>query len=449
MTHPIRHAQAILLLFAIALFSCKAPSGDYAKAMSDPKLYWTTVKQLNDVVLDNIFSPPVASRNYAYANIAAYEAMRAGDDRFSTLSGVIKHMPAMPKPEAGKTYCYPYAALIAFCKVGDNVTFSHAVMTDYIDDLKKYADSVGMPDEVQKNSLAFADTIASAVTAWSKGDNYLKTRGAPRFTVMPDSEYRWVPTPPAYSDALEPEWGTMRLMIVDSASQIKVPAPPVFNMTDKKSLYYTEILKVKTAGDSLTADQKHMAEFWDDIPFHTNVIGHAMYGTKKFSPPGHWMNINGIASQKSGKDFGEAVYAYMASSIALYDAFICCWHEKYVYNTVRPETMINKHIDPNWRPHIETPPFPEYTCGHSTISAAAAEVLTGIYGDNFAYTDSSEMPFGIKSRSFTSFRHAAQENVWGRFYGGIHLHNSCVVSNKAGTEIGQIVSERLKVVKKG
>ena len=111
--------------------------------------------------------------------------------------------------------------------------------------------------------------------------------------------------------------------------------------------------------------------------------------------------------------------------------------------------MINKYIDPNWRPHIETPPFPEYTCGHSTISAAAAEVLTSIYGDNFAYTDSSEMPFGIKSRTFTSFRHAAQENVWGRFYGGIHLHNSCIVSNKAGTEIGKIVAERLKVVKKG
>jgi PAP2 superfamily len=445
--------QAILCiaLFAVILggSGCSTGNKDYAKSMSDPMLYWKTVKKLNDVVLENIFSPPVASRNYVYANIAAYEAMRPGDARFATLSGVIKHMPAMPAPDSNKKYCFPYSALVAFCKVGDNVTFSHAVMEDYIEDLKKYADSVGMPNEVQKNSLEFADSVAATITRWSKGDKYLITRGAERYTVMPDSEYRWVPTPPAYSDALEPKWGEIRLMIIDSASAIKVPAPPKFDMKDKNSLFYQEMLRVKNAGDSLTEEQKHMADFWDDIPFHNNVVGHVMYGTKKFSPPGHWMNINGIAAQQAKADFGQTVYGYMASSVALFDAFICCWHEKYTYNTVRPETMINKYIDANWRPHIETPPFPEYTCGHSTISAAAAEVLTSVYGDNFAYTDSSENAFGIKSRSFKSFRQAAEENIWGRFYGGIHLHNSCIVSNKAGREIGTIVAERLKVVKKG
>jgi len=427
---------------------CKTAHTDYAKSMSDPFLYSKTVKQLNDVVLENIFSPPVASRNYAYANIAAYEAMLPGDSRFSTLSGVIKHMPAMPKPDPAKTYSFPYAALVAFCKVGDNVTFSHAVMENYINSLNRYADSVGMPDDVQKNSLAFADTIAATIITWSKGDNYLITRGASRYTVMPDSEYRWVPTPPAYSDALEPHWGDIRPMILESASAIKVPAPPTYDVKDKNSTYYKEILKVKQAGDSLTEEQKHMADFWDDIPFHLNVTGHMMYGVKKFSPPGHWMNINGIAAQKAKADFGQTVYAYMATSVALYDAFISCWHEKYTYNTVRPETIINKYIDQGWRPHIETPPFPEYTCGHSTISAAASEVLTSIYGDNFSYTDTSEAAFGIKNRSFTSFRQAAEENIWARFYGGIHLHNSCIVSNKAGREVGTLVAERLKAVRK-
>ena len=172
-----------------------------------------------------------------------------------------------------------------------------------------------------------------------------------------------------------------------------------------------------------------------------------MFGTKKFSPGGHWMSITGIAAQKSGADFPKTVYAYTKTSIALFDAFIQCWNIKYTYNTVRPETVINKYFDPNWRPHLQTPPFPEYTCGHCTISAAAAEALTSVFGDNFAYTDTSELEFGIKSRSFKSFREAAKENELARFYGGIHYYYSCIASNGVGTKVGDLVVEKLKMKK--
>ncbi len=423
-------------------------NSDYAKPMSDPMLFCRTVKNLNNVVLENIFTPPVASRNYVYANIAAYEAMIPGDARFTSLSGIIKHMPVMPKPDSAKKYSFPLASLIAFCKVGDDVTFSQEVMADYIAYLEHYSDSIGMPSEIKKNSLEFADAIAKTIINWSKGDNYLITRGAPRYEVMPDSTGRWVPTPPAYEDAIEPHWGEIRLMLIDSLDQVKAPDPMPFNVSNKTSSYYKEIMDIKNAGDSLTEEQKHMADFWDDIPVHLNVTGHLMYKTKKFSPPGHWMNICGIAAEKTNADFGTTVYAYMATSVALYDAFITCWGEKYTYNTIRPETIINKYIDQNWRPHIETPPFPEYTCGHSTISAAAAEALTGVYGDNISYTDTSESDFGIKNRSFSSFRQAANENIAARFYGGIHLHSTCKISNNIGTQIGDIVSDKLKKARK-
>lgn len=443
--------KMLLRLFGIIIaflsLGCKQ-NGDYNKAMSDPLLYCKTVKNLNNVVLENIFSPPVASRNYVYANIAAYEAMVPGDHRFASLRGIIRHMPPMPQPDSTKTYCFPFASLIAFCKVGDNVTFSQEVMANYIAYLIHFADSVGMPSDVKKNSLAYADAIAQAIITWSKGDNYLKTRGAPQYTVKPDSISRWVPTPPAYEDALEPHWGEIRLMLLDSLNEIKAPPPIPFNITDKKSKYYQEILAIKHAGDSLTDEQKHIADFWDDIPVHLNVTGHLMYMTKKFSPPGHWMNICGIASEKTNADFATTVYAYTTTAIALFDAFITCWHEKYTYNTVRPETIINRFMDENWRPHIETPPFPEYTCGHSTISAAAAEALTHVYGDHIAYTDTSENEFGIKSRSFASFRQAAKENIEARFYGGIHLPSTCEISNKIGTQIGAMVANKLAMAKK-
>ncbi len=205
---------------------------------------------------------------------------------------------------------------------------------------------------------------------------------------------------------------------------------------------------IKNAVDSLNDEQKHIADFWDDNPFKLNVSGHVMFGTKKFSPPGHWMSIVGIAAKKASYDFAATVYAYAITAMTQFDAFIHCWDEKYRSNYARPETVINKYFDPNWSPYLQTPPFPEYTCGHSTVSAANAEALTYVFGDNFAYTDTSELEFGIKSRSYTSFRNAAIENNWARFYGGIHFHNSCIVSTEYGKKVGGFVIEHLNMRKK-
>jgi hypothetical protein len=206
-------------------------------------------------------------------------------------------------------------------------------------------------------------------------------------------------------------------------------------------------MMIKNAVDSLTPEQKHIAEFWDDNPFKMNVTGHVMFGSKKFSPPGHWMGVIGIAAKKAGYDLPATIYAYAKTNIALFDAFIQCWYVKYTYNTIRPETVINKYIDMNWRPYLQTPAFPEFTCGHSTISSSAAEALTSVFGDNFAYTDSTELEFGIPNRSFSSFRAAAIENNWARFYGGLHFHNSCITSTEIGKNVGQLVVTKLRMKK--
>jgi len=157
------------------------------------------------------------------------------------------------------------------------------------------------------------------------------------------------------------------------------------------------------------------------------------------------MSITGIAAMKSKADFAKTVYAYTLTSISLFDAFIQCWNVKFKYNTVRPETVINQYFDADWQPHLQTPPFPEYTAGHSTCSAAAAEALTHVFGDNFSYTDSTELEFGIANRSYKSFRDAALENNLARFYGGIHFYHSCVIANECGKKVGDLVVSRLKM----
>jgi len=250
-----------------------------------------------------------------------------------------------------------------------------------------------------------------------------------------------------YGQAIEPHWGEIRTMVLDSASQFRPPPPPVFDIKNKNSAYYKSLMEVKQTVDSLTDEQKWIADFFDDNPFKLNVSGHVMFGTKKFSPSGHWENIVGIAAQKSKADFNTTVYGYTLTSIALYDAFISSWKEKYRSNYIRPETAINRYIDPDWRPYIQTPPFPSYSGGHSTISAAAAEAMTRVFGDNFAYRDTSEMEFGIPPRNFTSFRQAALEANISRVYGGIHYRFDCDNGNERGVKLGDFVVERLKMKK--
>ena len=409
--------------------------------------YSKTVKELNEVVKHVGFSPIVASRNYAYANIAAYECIAGGYPKeYLSLAGQINGLKQMPKADSAQKIDFEFAALLAFCKVGEAVTFPEGSMQEYVDSVKTIAQDNGMPDDMFDNSLAYADTVSKAILAWSKKDNYAQTRSASRYTVM-DSPGRWVPTPPAYSSAVEPHWQEIRTIGMDSANQFIPPAPIPFNMKDTNGAYYRQVMEVKNTTDSLSPEQQHIAEFWDDLGGKLNVSGHVSFVTKKFSPPGHWMNIVGIASQKAKATFRKTVAAYTLTSICMFDAFIQCWDEKFRSNMVRPETVINKYIDQDWRPYLQTPPFPEYTCGHSTVSTAAAEALTFMYGDNFAYTDTSELEFGIANRSFTSFRQAAEENNWARFYGGIHFHPTCVVSKEYGNKVGSYIINKLKFEK--
>jgi hypothetical protein len=251
-----------------------------------------------------------------------------------------------------------------------------------------------------------------------------------------------------YATALEPHWKEIRPFVMDSAAQFMPVRPPVFDVANKNSVYYKALLEVKNIGDSLTEEQKHIADFWDDNPFKMNVTGHVMFATKKFSPAGHWMNITGIAAMKAGADFNTTVAAYAKTSIALFDAFISCWDEKYRSNYIRPETVINNLISQDWRPYIQTPPFPSYTSGHSTISAAAAEVMTEFFGDKLAFTDTSLLEFGIANREIKSFRDAAQEASISRLYGGIHYLFDLDAGNQSGTALGKHVSATLMMRRK-
>src|SRR3954463_1021323 len=140
--------KTFFAIVTIVLLNACKNSGEYKKVTHDPTLYSKTVKKLNDIVLENNFPPMIASRNYAYANIAAYEVIAEGDKNYLSLAGQIHGLTSMPAAVDKNKVDYPFAALLAFCKVGNAVTFPEGSMDAYVDELKNKARDAGMPSDV-------------------------------------------------------------------------------------------------------------------------------------------------------------------------------------------------------------------------------------------------------------------------------------------------------------
>ncbi len=434
----------LVLLIAAACQPVEQVNTNYKAEANDSAFFHRSMKKLTDVIVHDIFSPPVASRIYVYSSIAAYEAAVPGAPDYQSLSGQLNGLDPSPKPEDGKEYCYPLASIQAFLKVGKALIFSESMIEEFEREVFAEFEALQIPRDVYQRSQAFGEAVADHILAWTNKDNYKQTRTFPKYTISDDPE-RWQPTPPDYMDGIEPHWRKIRTFALDSAQQFP-PPPPTEYSVDKNSQFYKETMEVYTV---LNAEDKEdkiaIAKFWDCNPYVSHHIGHVMYATKKITPGGHWIGITKIACEKDQANFIKTLEAYTLTSIALADAFISCWDEKYRSNLVRPETVINRHIDEDWTPTLQTPPFPEHTSGHSVISRAAAVSLTSIFGDNFAFDDNTEEEYGLPMRSFNSFFHASEEAAVSRLYGGIHYRPAIDYGVAQGEKVGKFVVEKIRL----
>lgn len=439
----------ILLLLGTVFFSCQTANPEWKQDTAKPEFLHNTLQAITDVIVHDIFSPPVASRIYTYSNIAAYEAMVPGNPGYQSLAGQLNGLEPTPQPEAGKEYCFPLAGAKAMIVVGKKLIFSEEKIDEYEAKLMADFQKLNMPKDVYERSMAYGEAVAAHILAWADKDNYKQTRTFPKYTIN-DEPKRWKPTPPDYMDAIEPHWNKIRPFVLDSAQQFKPIPPPPFNMTDKNSEFYKnayEVYKALDMPDTVKNERIDIAKFWDCNPYVSHHKGHVMFATKKITPGGHWMGITKTACLKSNADIMKSAQAYTMCSLALIDGFISCWDEKYRSEVVRPETVIQTFIDPAWTPLLQTPPFPEYTSGHSVISTSSATVLTSVFGDDFAFTDSTEVAYGMGVRSFKSFNHAAEEAAMSRLYGGIHYTPACKNGVDQGRKVGELVLSKIKMVK--
>lgn len=398
-------------------------------------------RKLTDVIVADIFTPPVASRIYAYSNIAAYEGIRFRDSTKISLGGQLNDLTLTTRPDANKEYYYPLTSMVAFLNVAKVLVFDIERIDNLRNDLLKDVQEIGIDKEIYENSISLGDAISSEIIERASTDGYLRRTALPRFSVNKDPG-RWKPTPPDYMEAIEPHWNTIKPFVLDSAGQFDPGLPTNFEISDN-SQFYKEAQEVYETVKNVDSTQLEIAKFWDCNPNISTTKGHVMYFQQQISPGGHWVHITAQVLDEKETNAVDAAATLAQVSVAIADAFISCWDQKYKSSLTRPETFINEHIDPDWAPILQTPAFPEHTSGHSVASSAAATVLTHIFGDNYAFADETEVPYGLPVRSYKSFNHAAKEAAISRLYGGIHYRPAIELGVKQGKAVGEYVFEQI------
>ncbi len=431
----------IFVTVMITFFYANADLPDWKSKTEDANYIHRAIKEITDVMVYDIYSPPVAARTYGYIAVAAYETLIHENPDFISLSGQLHGLTPSPDPEKGKEYSYTLAAVHAILTVGRALVISEEKVNAFEKAMLEEFKKDGIPQKVFDNSISYGQQMASHILEWVSKDNYSTTRSMAAYTVTNDSA-SWKPTPPVYMKAIEPHWNKMRTFIIDSAQAFKPVKPSHFSI-DSSSDFYKEAVEVFKQVNNNTDEQKHIAQFWDCNPFNVNQRGHVMYAVKKISPGGHWMNITRLVCQKANLGPVGSAEAYAWVAITINDCFIATWDEKYRSVVIRPETYINQYIDAAWRPVLQTPPFPEYVSAHSVISSGASVVLTKLFSNNFSFTDSTEVEFGIPPRSFNSFFDASSEAGVSRYYGGIHYLPAVNYGLEIGKEIGAFVESKI------
>ncbi|HBB25386.1 MAG TPA: phosphatidic acid phosphatase [Bacteroidetes bacterium] len=435
MTRMLRNCLWLVALFGVTLSADASDSVDGAELVHE----WNRL--VIEVIMEDGFGPPIAARIHAYSNLAGYEAARHADPAYRSMAGMLNGFTGVPQPAPDARYDWRVALVAAYqtscSKLLYRISISDSLATVQLARLAKE-----VAEDVFERSKAYGKSVGTAINVYAKADGYNRTQGLPDYE-WPRCDSCWVPTPPNFAKPLSPYCGMVRTIVLKSASEF--PVPPSIPFSKKQgSAFRKAAEEVYEISRSLSTEQRHIAEFWNDNPVVTAYHGHFIFNSRQISPGGHWMNIAEQVMSQKRMPMVASLEVYSKLAFALFDGFTACWQEKFRGNLIRPVTYINQNIDKAWEPFLQTPPFPEHASGHSTITAAAAEVLTSYFGD-MPFVDSTEVRFGFGVRSFTSFRAAAVEASVSRLYGGIHYRRGCDAGAEHGAMIGKAVLDRVRV----
>jgi hypothetical protein len=433
----LRSCFSVSVISLLVLSSCKDKNAENPEPESISKATDTYKSEIAtkwvDLQLKLIkttpgYAPPVAARSLGYSGLALYESVAGGMKGYQSLVSQVNGLNTLPQVDATKEYNWGLSANSAMAAIIKNLFASTN------DANKKTIDSmrIALETELKKDisqdvldrSTRLGADIATAIFEYSKtdGGHEAYNNNFPKDYVVPKGNGFWVPTS-AQKIPLLPYWGKVRSFVALNATTD--PTSPIAFSYNSSSDFFKQAKAVYDAKAKLTDDQKAIANFWAD-------------GTGTVTPPGHYMNIATQAIIKDNIKLDKVVETYAKLGMALSDAFVACWRCKYRFNLMRPVTYIKETIDPNWTPFIGTPPFPEYTSGHSSGSGAFAGVMTALYGENYVFTDKTH-DGKFTNRTFKSFADASEEAKNSRLYGGIHYP----MGNEKGQENGGKIAKNI------
>ncbi len=421
---------------------CLSFGSAQANAISQEQILATWYKLILNLVRHTAtYSPPVASRNFAYLAATAYEATASGDDHLISFAGQLQGLKNLPPREKGKAYDEALVLNTALDQATHNFFSNTGPTGQRVLGLtsKKMASDVSnkVAADVKKRSIAYAQKLSAAVFEWSKTDGgaVVENMGFPMKYDLIKGPGHWVPTSQLRQQQapLLPNWGKNRTFAMPASATCNLPSPPEYS-EEKASEFFKQAKEVYDTKNNLTPEQKTIARFWSDDPMLSST------------PPGHWIGIATEIIDRDKLPVAKSVDVLARLSFAVADGFIGCWNTKMQYDLLRPITYIKKNIDQKWETLLITPPFPEYPSGHSTQSGAAAVVLSKFFGDHFAFDDATHEGDGFKPRHFASFWDAANEAGISRMYGGIHFRPAIERGLDQGRCVGAYATQ-LKTVK--
>lgn len=375
--------------------------------------------------------PP--QRYFGYSAIAMYESVVPGMPSYQSLSGQLTDMPAMTQTLPGYDYYWPACGNAAMAAMTRNF-FTNASATNKasVDSLENALnDAYQLQTDTAEfhRSVNFGKAVALLVFNWSKNDG-ASNANAPY--TPPIGPGLWAPTPPAFAAAFGPYWGNNRLMVPNSLDGAAPQAPPVYS-EDPSSDFYKMVKEVYDVSQTLTPEQRAIAIYYRDNPGFGG---------------GHYLSILKQILVQENPQLDFTAYAFAKASIAIIDAGIGCFKSKYQYNQQRPIKYIREVLGQgSWNPVFPTPNFPDFPSAHSTIAGAFGEIMKGLFGSDYHFTDHTYDYLGMSPRTFTSFDAMVQEIGDSRIYAGIHYRLSCERGAQQGRKIGWNINNTVAFLK--
>lgn len=406
-----------------------------------PKKY---ARLINILIMKSGIAPTNAARIHGYVGLTLYESIVAGSSKYHSMAKQLDGLNTPPPPFNPKLL-WDVVADEAMHAVSDSLfSYLYGTLADYnyirksLDTLqnsnksrfqKKYRDL-----KLMEKSVQFGRAVASYIYEYSKTDGGYRssmqetvTRDYGHFEAQMGSS--WDDRKTKAGISIQPTWGRNRTFLPNIAAQTR-PADPIPFSTEPNSNFYKQAMECYEISRELTFEQRLIAEYWRDDALVT------------YTPGGHTIHILVNALEKERASLDKFAYAYAKTSIALNDAFICCWGVKYATSCIRPINYIRDVIDKRFKPSFLTPAFPEYTSGHSTQWGASSEVLSDIFGNQYAFIDQTDyLRDKLVPRQFKSFDEAAQEASMSRIYAGVHFRQACEVGLEQGKRIGRQVNK--------